>query len=300
MNPNSSNQFLYLRAIQGHSGENTICLALQNNVLLPKAFTEYIYHVENASELNSIVRNALIPGGKSLKRGGQAVFFTAVNPMEEACGMGETPCDLTKPMVAPYKNTWKRLQNTVLWCLLKLAQEKDLQFYHTLSHAVVLHNTLLAACIEKAVCMKTQEELYNKVRLTPRVPRVVLKSNTQYGPHDPQSQEARSSWEPSSDSKSYGEICNNTVDHRISGVFLSAVEAAEHNTREQSQKVDSEVRDHNHFVSYIQDLSQTEKINKFSNESQDLVADMNNTEIFELCEHSSKQQCPDCNLCWEI
>ena len=26
-----------------------------------------------------------------------------------------------------------------------------------------------------------------------------------------------------------------------------------------------------------------------------LYADMNNTEIFELCETSSKQQCPDCN-----
>ena len=27
---------------------------------------------------------------------------------------------------------------------------------------------------------------------------------------------------------------------------------------------------------------------------------MNNTEIFELCETSSKQHCPDCNLNWEI
>ena len=44
------------------------------------------------------------------------------------------------------------------------------------------------------------------------------------GLRDPQNQNERSSWEPSSDSKSYGEICNNTVDHRISGVPLSAVE----------------------------------------------------------------------------
>ena len=29
----------------------------------------------------------------------------------------------------------------------------------------------------------------------------------------------------------------------------------------------------------------------FSKESQDLIADMNNTEIFEFCENSSKQQC---------
>ena len=35
-------------------------------------------------------------------------------------------------------------------------------------------------------------------------------------------------------------------------------------------------------------------------ESQDLMADLNNTEIFELCENSSKQQCPDCNAYWEM
>ena len=40
-------------------------------------------------------------------------------------------------------------------------------------------DTLSAVCIEKVVCMKTKDELYQKVRLTPRVPRVVLKSNSQ-------------------------------------------------------------------------------------------------------------------------
>ena len=52
MNPNSSNQFLYFRAIQGHSGDNAIDFASQDNVLLPKGFTEYMYHVGNASEVN--------------------------------------------------------------------------------------------------------------------------------------------------------------------------------------------------------------------------------------------------------
>ena len=51
--------------------------------------------------------------------------------------------------------------------------------------------------------------------------------------------------------------------------------------------------------SFLQDFKQTKEINKFSKESQDLIADMNNTEIFELCETSSKQQCPNCNLYWE-
>ena len=41
-------------------------------------------------------------------------------------------------------------------------------------------------CIETAVCMNTQDELCQEVRLTPRVPRVVQKSNSQYGLQDPQ------------------------------------------------------------------------------------------------------------------
>ena len=154
----------------------------------------------------------------SLKRGRQAVFFTTVNPMEDGYGLGETPCDLTKPRIAPYKNTWKRFQNSVFWCNLELAQERGLQFYQTRSHAVVLYNTLPAACIEKAVCMKTTDDLYQKVRLTPRVPRLVSKSNSQHGLQDPQNQDARSSWEASSDSNNNGETCNRTVDHRIAGV----------------------------------------------------------------------------------
>ena len=49
VNPNSSNQFLYSLAIQGRSGESAFDPALQDNVLLPKGFTEYIYHVGNAN-----------------------------------------------------------------------------------------------------------------------------------------------------------------------------------------------------------------------------------------------------------
>ena len=156
---------------------------------------------------------------------------------------GETPCDLTKPRIKPYKNTWKRFQNTVCWSNLELAQEGCLQFYQTRSHAVVLYNTLLAACIEKAACVKTTDELYQKVRLTPRVPRVVFKSISQYGLQDPQNQDARSSWEPSSDSNSCGEICNRTVDHRTAGVRLSAVEPQNTIRENKVKKVNQQVRE---------------------------------------------------------
>ena len=107
----SSNHFLYLRESQRHSGDNAIDPQLQNNVLLPEGFAEYIYHVGNVSEVHSLIRSGLIPGGTSLKRGRHAVFFTTVNPMEDDNGMEETPCDLTKPSIAPYSLHTKILGN---------------------------------------------------------------------------------------------------------------------------------------------------------------------------------------------
>ena len=38
-------EILYLRAIQGHSRENPVDPSLQDNVLIPNDFFEYIYHV---------------------------------------------------------------------------------------------------------------------------------------------------------------------------------------------------------------------------------------------------------------
>ena len=163
---------MYFRAIQGHAG-STINPALQDNVLLPEGFTEYIYHVGNGKELRSTVNRGLIPGGVSLKTGRQAVFFTVVNPMDNQDGLVETPCDLSQARIAPYKNTWKRFQNTVCWCNLKLAQQRGLQFYQTRSNAAILCDTLPAEFIEKARCMKTKDQLYKKERVILR-PRVVL------------------------------------------------------------------------------------------------------------------------------
>ena len=47
-------------------------------------------------------------------------------------------------------------------------------------------------------------------------------------------------------------------------------------------------------------MSQTQKINKFSEASQRLLKDMNQTEIFELCENTKKLQCQDCKSSTEV
>ena len=95
-------------------------LALQDNVLLPEGFTEYIHHVENEKEWRSLVNHGLIPGGVSLRTFRQAVFFTVVNPTDNQDGFRETlwlwgnPLRLvTSKNRAHAKNTWKRFQNTV-------------------------------------------------------------------------------------------------------------------------------------------------------------------------------------------
>ena len=49
---------------------------------------------------------------------------------------------------------------------------------------------------------------------------------------------------------------------------------------------------HTNKESFLQDFKQTKEINEVSKKSQDLIGDMNNTEIFELCETSSKKTMP--------
>ena len=82
------------------------------------------------------------------------------------------------------------------------------------------------------MCMKTKEELHLKVCLTPRLPRVVLKTNPHSGQQDQQEQDATSSCDQPSGSKSSWETWNNTVDYRIPGVPLSAVEQKDTNRKD--------------------------------------------------------------------
>ena len=57
-------EILYLGALQGHSGRSLIDPTLQDNVLIPNDFFEYIYHIGSAISLHSITNSGLIAGGK--------------------------------------------------------------------------------------------------------------------------------------------------------------------------------------------------------------------------------------------
>ena len=134
---NSSRKIRFL-AIHGHSGGTLGDLTLQDNVLLPDDFAEYICHIGNAHDMHSIILAGLIPGRKSFKRDRHSVCFTALNPMYANQDLEEVQDDLNKTQITVCTNTWRVHQNTVFWCSLKLAQRKGLQFYQTRSHAIAL------------------------------------------------------------------------------------------------------------------------------------------------------------------
>ena len=64
----SGQEILDLRALQGHSGRNLIDPSLQDNVLIPNDFFEYIYHIGCAINLHSIPNSGLIPRGQDSDR----------------------------------------------------------------------------------------------------------------------------------------------------------------------------------------------------------------------------------------
>ena len=157
----SGQEILYLRALQGHSGPNPIDPSLQDNVLIPNDFFEYIYHIGCAINLHSITNSGLIPWGQILSMERQTVFFTAVNPMHKN-HKDPQELDLTKPRLSSYKQKWKRHQDTAYWVDIQLAQRTGLKFYQTRSNAIIFYDTLPAYCIPKVVVMESGEIIYEE------------------------------------------------------------------------------------------------------------------------------------------
>ena len=143
--------------------------SLQDNVLIPYDFFKCINHVGCAINLHSIINSGLIPGGENLNNR-QTVFFLPVDPMDIEHKDPEE-IDLETPRLARYMQTaWKQHQNTVYWVDINLALKKGLKFHQTRSNAVILHNTLPACCIPKAIQMETGEVIYEKVYESPLPP----------------------------------------------------------------------------------------------------------------------------------
>ena len=167
--PQDKKLILYLRALKGQSGRNLIDLSLQDDVLIPNDFFEYIYQIGCAINLHSIMNSGLMPGGQNLSKR-QTVFFTSVDPMNKDHKDPDV-IDLDAPRLAWYKQkTWKKHQNTVYWIDIKLAQKKGFKFYQPRSNAIILDDTLPAYCISKVVRMEAGAVTNEKVYMSPRPP----------------------------------------------------------------------------------------------------------------------------------
>ena len=107
-------EILCLRALQGHSGRNLIDPSLQDNLLIPNDFFEYVYHIGCAVNVHSITNSGLIPGGQNWSQR-QTVFFTSAEPMNKEY-RDPNDIDLEAPRLAWYhQKKWNKHQNTVRW-----------------------------------------------------------------------------------------------------------------------------------------------------------------------------------------
>ena len=168
--PDYLGSIIYLRALQGHSGDSIIDLAMQDHVLIIPGIFPYVYHVGSNFNIPSILSNGLIPGGQNLSRR-QYVFFLPVDPRDENHRDPEN-IDYSVPRRARYvQNAWKRHQDTVFWIDIDHGIIKEgLKFYQTKSNAIILQGVLPPSCIVRAERLKGGEPLYKRQYLSPRTP----------------------------------------------------------------------------------------------------------------------------------
>ena len=149
-----SGEILYLRALQGHSGRNSIEPELQDNVLIPNKFFDYIWMCYQFTLHHKF---SIDIGRTKFWQGKTDSILTAVNPLNKE-HKDPYEIDLTGPRLAWYKQkTWKIHQDTVYWIDIQLAQRKGLKFSRTKSNAIILYDTLPACCIPKVDVMDSGE-----------------------------------------------------------------------------------------------------------------------------------------------
>ena len=99
-------------------------------------------------------------------------------------------------------------------------------------------------------------------------PRVVPEANSQCDSQDLPVQEARSSWKTQSDAQSFRETGYNIVDYRVPGISLSTVQQQNEQRQHTVAKMIEMFESHQHKEQFLQDMSQTQKIKRFSKASQ--------------------------------
>ena len=111
------------RKYTSHSGRSLIDPTLQDSVVIPSNFFQYIYHVGCAINLHSIINSGLIPGGQSSSKR-QTVFFLLVDPMDKS-HKDPKVIDLSVPRHAQYlHNAWEETSEPSVLVDINLALKK--------------------------------------------------------------------------------------------------------------------------------------------------------------------------------
>ena len=222
LNPNYPHQFLYFRTIQGHSG-STINPALQDNVLLPEGFTECIFYVGNGKRIE-VNWEPWFDSKRSQSQNGQT---SCILHYYESGGQSRWLWGHPMRLITSKNRAIQKYLETLSeYSILVQFEARSTKRTAILSNKIKRsyspQHTLLAEYIEKAICMKTKDQLYQRESVILR-PRVVLEAYSQCGSQDRPEQEARSSWESQQDAESCGETRSNTADYRILGISILTV-----------------------------------------------------------------------------
>ena len=82
LNPSGQDNFLYLGALQGHSGRNLADPSLQDNVLIPTRFLRvHLSHRMCNQYLHSIMNSGWVPGGQ--------IFEQKTDDILHVCGSND-------------------------------------------------------------------------------------------------------------------------------------------------------------------------------------------------------------------
>ena len=204
--------------------------------------------------------------------------------------------DVTKPRIAVNKQNWETHQNAVYWANLRVAQKKGLTFYQTRSNAIILHNTLPAACIEIVVITNSEEVLYNKMYESLRSPRkVVLKPPW----HEERKDTSNTNEKQSGfNSSKHGETCcGSNEGYRIQGLPHSTVEQ-DHTRKVVVIKLIYQFETHPDREALKADQRQNQAFNPLSEKSKNMIHSMVNVESFKMCEIFTKTRCLHCLTYW--
>ena len=171
-------RILYLQALQGHSGRSLIDPWLQNNVLIPDDFFEYVYHFGCANNLHSIINSGLIPGSQKFEQKTDSILSACESWGQWTQRSWENRLASTASCTIHTDSVEETSKHGVLGRHQTCSKKKGLKFYQTRSNAIILYNTRPVYCIPKAIKMETGEIMYEKVFESPLPPpKISLRNN---------------------------------------------------------------------------------------------------------------------------